>query len=172
LKELIRMAIQAERNPADAVVSNPSADPAQPGGIAATVKRAQDAVAELSADYRNWALADLAKAEQALAEARGHPAAAQPALQRLYGLAHDMKGQGGSFGFPLVTHVAQSLCRLMVGLGGSARHVELPAEDATFGLIEVHLKALRLILEKSVRGEGGEVGQKLVAKLQSMAGQA
>jgi hypothetical protein len=172
LKELIRMAIQAERNPADAVVSNPSADPAQPGGIAATVKRAQDAVAELSVDYRNWALADLAKAEQALAEARGHPAAAQPALQRLYGLAHDMKGQGGSFGFPLVTHVAQSLCRLMVGPGGSARHVELPAEDATFGLIEVHLKALRLILEKSVRGEGGEVGQKLVAKLQSMAGQA
>jgi hypothetical protein len=171
LKELIRMARPAERNPMEPVASNRSADPAATGGIAATVKRAQDAVAELSADYRNWALSDLAKAEQALAEARAHPAAAQPALQRLYGIAHDMKGQGGSFGFPLITHVAQSLCRLLVGPGGNSRHVDLPAEEATFGLIEVHLKALRLILEKSVRGEGGEVGQKLVAKLQAMARQ-
>jgi hypothetical protein len=164
------MAMPAERNPVDPPAARPPDDQGRPGGIAATVKRAQDAVAELSADYQNWALADLAKAEQALAEARVNPAAAQPALQRLYGVTHDMKGQGGSFGFPLVTHVAQSLCRLLVGPGGSARHVELPTGDATFGLVEVHLKALRLILEKSVRGEGGEVGQKLVAKLQAMAG--
>lgn len=164
------MAMPAERNPVDPPAAHPAADRGQAGGIAATVKRAQDAVAELSADYQNWALADLVKAEQALAEARGNPVAAQPALQRLYGVAHDMKGQGGSFGFPLVTHVAQSLCRLLVGPGGSARHAQLPAEEATLGLVEVHLKALRLILEKSVRGEGGEVGQKLVAKLQAMAG--
>ena len=166
------MALPAEPNPLDPNGESPPADngEASPGGIAATVKRAQDAVAELSADYQNWALADLAKAEQALAEARGDLAAAQPALQRLYGIAHDMKGQGGSFGFPLVTHVAQSLCRLLVGPGGGSRHVEIPAEDSVFGLVEVHLKALRLILEKSVRGEGGEVGQKLVAKLQAMAG--
>jgi len=168
------MAMPAERNPLDPIGESQAAgkgDPS-PGGIAATVKRAQDAVAELSADYQNWALADLAKAEQALAEARGDRGAAPAALQRLYGVAHDMKGQGGSFGFPLVTHVAQSLCRLLVGPGRSSRHVELPAEEAAFGLIEVHLKALRLILEKSVRGEGGEVGQKLVAKLQAMAGRS
>jgi chemotaxis protein histidine kinase CheA len=167
------MALPAERNPLDPIGENPPAEKGEtsPGGIAATVKRAQDAVAELSADYQNWALADLGKAEQALAEARGDRAAAQPALQRLYGIAHDMKGQGGSFGFPLVTHVAQSLCRLLVGAGGS-RHVEVPTEDSAFSLIEVHLKALRLILEKSVRGEGGEVGQKLVAKLQAMAGRS
>ena len=164
------MALPAERKPVAPPDAHPAADDGRAGGIAATVRRAQDAVAELSADYQNWALADLAKAEQALSEARADPAAAQPALQRLYGVAHDMKGQGGSFGFPLVTHVAQSLCRLLVGPGGSARHVALPAEEATFGLVEVHLKALRLILEKSVRGEGGEVGQKLVAKLQAMAG--
>jgi Hpt domain-containing protein len=166
------MAMPAERKSLDPIAANLPADPGQAstGGIAATVKRAQDAVAELSADYQNWALADLAKAEEALATARSDRMAAQPALQRLYGVAHDMKGQGGSFGFPLVTHVAQSLCRLLIGPGGSSRHVELPAEDATFGLIEVHLKALRLILEKSVRGEGGEIGQKLVAKLQTMAG--
>jgi chemotaxis protein histidine kinase CheA len=164
------MALPAERKPVAPPDARPAADDGRAGGIAATVRRAQDAVAELSADYQNWALADLAKAEQALSEARADPAAAQPALQRLYGVAHDMKGQGGSFGFPLVTHVAQSLCRLLVGPGSSARHVALPAEEATFGLVEVHLKALRLILEKSVRGEGGEVGQKLVAKLQAMAG--
>lgn len=90
------MAMPAERNPVDPSAARPPADQGRAGGIAATVKRAQDAVAELSADYQNWALADLAKAEQALAEARVNPAAAQPALQRLYGVAHDMKGQGGS----------------------------------------------------------------------------
>ncbi|HWA42188.1 MAG TPA: Hpt domain-containing protein [Hypericibacter adhaerens] len=163
----------AERKPTSAPTESWPADEGrgEAGGIAATVKRAQDAVAELSADYQNWALLDLGKAEQALAEARGDTGAAEPALQRLYGIAHDMKGQGGSFGFPLVTHVAQSLCRLLVAPGSSSRHIAPLADDATYGLIEVHLKALRLILEKSVRGEGGEVGQKLVAKLQAMAGQ-
>jgi hypothetical protein len=60
------MALPAERKPVAPPDARPAADDGRAGGIAATVRRAQDAVAELSADYQNWALADLAKAEQAL----------------------------------------------------------------------------------------------------------
>lgn len=139
------------------------------GDIAAAVRRAQDAVAELGADYRNWALADLARAEAALAEASVDPAAAQAPLQRLYGIAHDMKGQGGSFGFPLVTHIGQSLCRLLHGRAAGVRDVGIEAGEASLALVEIHLKALRLVLEKSIRGEGGEIGQRLVERLQTAA---
>jgi hypothetical protein len=139
------------------------------GGISAAVKRAQDAVAELSADYRSWALADLTRAEAALAEASADPARAETPLQRLYGIAHDMKGQGGSFGFPLVTQIGQSLCRLLHGRATGTREIGLPADEADLALIEIHLKALRLVLEKTIRGEGGEIGQRLVQRLQTVA---
>ncbi|MFZ5790549.1 MAG: Hpt domain-containing protein [Pseudomonadota bacterium] len=145
----------------------PDSGVAADGGISAAVRRARDAVAELSADYRSWALADLTRAEAALSEASADPARAGTPLQRLYGIAHDMKGQGGSFGFPLVTQIGHSLCCLLHGRAAGRREIGLPIDEADLALVEIHLKALRLVLEKSVRGEGGEIGRRLVERLQA-----
>src|SRR6185369_15681308 len=85
-------------------------------------------------------------------------------IKNLYGLAHNIKGQGSSFGYPLVTRIGHSLCTLV--------RQERPFADADLGVMQAHLDALRLILTKDIKGEGGEVGGKLAARLENMVPKA
>jgi hypothetical protein len=129
--------------------------------LAASMQRAEDAVAELAADYSNWALADVKRAEDAFALVKSEPEKRAAHLETLYRVTHDMKGQGGSFGYPLITKIGQSLCRyLHSGEIG----------EAHFPVVQAHIGALRLILEKSVKGDGGVIGGRLVAKLEALTG--
>lgn len=142
-------------------MSSPSPTNLLPESLAAAMLRAEDAVAELAADYTVWAIGDVKRAEDAFALAKSEPEKRHFHLDTLYSAAHDMKGQGGSFGYPLVTKIGQSLCRYL-------HSGEM--DEASFPVIQAHLGALRLIIEKSIKGEGGPVGAKLVAKLESLAG--
>ncbi len=74
--------------------------------------RAEAALAALACDYHAWAAADLVRLRTALAPF-------QP--DRLFAIAHDIKGQAGTFGFPLVTERANALCRMLEGPPDAAR---------------------------------------------------
>jgi hypothetical protein len=128
--------------------------------LEAVLARAQAAVADLAKNYAPSTLADLDRCIAFLKTARETPEQRAAAVKGLYGIAHNIKGQGGSFGYPLVTRIGHSLCTL-------ARQ-ERVFTDADLGVIQAHLDALRLILTKEIKGEGGEVGAKLAARLESM----
>jgi chemotaxis protein histidine kinase CheA len=117
----------------------------------------------LVADYEQWTLSALAGMRAALGEAQAHPESPAEPLRRIFEAAHDLKGQGTSFGYPLITRIAQSLCRLghrPCDAAGAAEHLRVVA---------AHLDVLALILQKQIRGDGGPLGAKLAAKLESMA---
>jgi hypothetical protein len=59
-----------------------------------------------------------------------------------------------------VTRIGHSLCTLV--------RQERDFTDADLGVVQAHLDALRLILAKDIKGEGGEVGAKLAARLENM----
>lgn len=71
----------------------------------AALALAEAALGNLAADYPRWLEADLQRALASLE----HPA--EP--QKCYAILHDIKGQAGTFGYPLVSAVAQLLCRAM-----------------------------------------------------------
>lgn len=73
----------------------------------------------------------------------------------IYRLAHDLKGQGSTFGHELVTRIAQGLC-ILIREGGSCNGPSF-AKHAT-----AHCEALRAVLDKDIRGDGGEHGQALL----------
>lgn len=130
-----------------------------PSGMSQTLARAQAAVAALARDYVNWARADIAACQSHLDDAQAVPADCRAHIQALYGIAHNIKGQGGAFGFPLVTRVGQSLCRLT--------KLERNFTEADLALIAGHLQALRLILDGNLTGEGNTVAQSLATQLES-----
>jgi len=144
--------------PTPANTNQPDADEAS--HPATTLQRAEAAVADLAKDYASWALRDLAKARTALASAVADEEKRGPQVEAVFRVAHDLKGQGGSFGFPLVTKIGHSLCALTRDRlrEYQARHLELA---------KAHLDALELVLTKGIKGEGGKVGAELVAKLES-----
>jgi chemotaxis protein histidine kinase CheA len=128
--------------------------------MSVVLARAKAAVADLAKDYAIWALADVAKARAALApSAAEDPAQRARQVEALFRIAHDLKGQGASFGFPLITQIGQSLCVLT---RDSAQHYQVGHLD----LAKSHLDAIELVLTKGIKGEGGKVGAELVAKLE------
>lgn len=128
-------------------------------GMSETLARAEAAVADLAKGYAGWALADVAKARAALALAREEPAQRARHVEALFRLAHDLKGQGSSFGFPLVTRIAHSLC-------GLTRERARDYQTQHLDLAKAHLDAIELVLAKGIKGEGGKIGAALVARLE------
>jgi hypothetical protein len=145
--------------PMPANSNKPDADETGEEGISTTLARAEAAVANLAQDYASWALADVAKARTALAAAIGDPAGRGQHVEALFRVGHDLKGQGTSFGFPLVTQIGQSLCAL-------TRERARSYESKDLDLAKSHLDALELILTKGIKGDGGKVGAELIAKLE------
>ncbi|MEZ5832517.1 MAG: hypothetical protein R3D05_15195 [Dongiaceae bacterium] len=133
--------------------------------ISSVLARAEAAVAGLARDYAKWALADVAKGRAALAAAMDDPVGRAQHIDALFRIGHDLKGQGTSFGYPLVTKIGQSLCALTRDRARAyeARHLELAKS---------HLDAIDLVLSKGIKGEGGKVGAELVAKLESRVAEA
>lgn len=118
--------------------------------------RAEARVADLADDYRSWVQGDLENLEARMDHAAAMASAGErrEAWNAAYVIAHDIKGQGTTFDYPLVTHVANSLCRYI------EKTVDLDRTDPK--IAQAHLGALRAILVHDVRGDGGALGQQVV----------
>jgi len=125
-----------------------------------TLARAEEATVALRANYTTWARADVDATQSLLDAAKGDPAGRREHLDRLYAAMHNMKGQGSSFGYPLVTRFSQSLCRLLA----PGRELGDPA----LKIAQAHLDALKLVLDQKIAGKGGEVGEKLALRLEGL----
>lgn len=137
-----------------------SGEPEEESSLTAVLARAQAAVADLAKDYTTWAKADVERARAALKAALSETPERARHVEELFRVAHDLKGQGTSFGYPLVTKMADSLCRL-------TRDRKRSYSDADLDLAKSHLDAVYLVLTKEIKGEGGQVGADLAAKLKA-----
>ena len=79
------------------------------------------------------------------------------AITVMRGIAHDIKGQGGSFGYPLITEIGQSLSTLL-------KHDRL-LTDHGLELLSAHLEALSTVLNRAIEGEGGNLGSSFIERL-------
>lgn len=129
-----------------------------------TLARAEQATTALRTNYTQWASVDVERARLLLAEARGDASGGRPQLDQVYAAMHNIKGQGSSFGYPLVTRIGQSMCRL-VAPGRSL-------DDAEFKVAQAHMDALKLVLDKRIAGPGGAAGEALAARLEAMTAAA
>ncbi len=128
--------------------------------------KAEDTIRQLSQDYPNWALEDLAKLEAIFTRVEAENKSgitegdipAKTALREAYRVSHDMRGQGGSFGYPLITHIATSLCRFIDTLE--------TADKPARAILTAHAAAMRAILENNISGEGGPLGHRIVTGLE------
>lgn len=107
------------------------------------VRAAEDAVAQLRDQFTDWAKADIERLKRAV-EAVVPQRADAAAIDQIYAFAHDLKGLGGSFGYSLLSDIADSLCRLTKGL-----NVATPAQRV---LMSAHADSMSLILQEGAAG--------------------
>mgnify|MGYP005999816021 CR=1 FL=1 len=126
---------------------------------------AQPAPPELDADavpdadsFLEWIGEDIARAKQALAAANDKPGDNQAEIRAIFEVVHNVKGQGGSFGYDLLTTVGGSLCNYL-------RVETASASDKQLKVIAAHFAAVDFVLEHNLKGEGGEIGAQLTGKI-------
>ncbi len=128
------------------------------------VKQAEAAVAALAENYTVWVRDDLTKARKALEEARETAPDNAKAVRDIFDVCHNVKGQGGTFGYDLMTMIGASLCDF-------TRDCE-SADADKLKIVEVHLSALDFVVDRKFKGDGGEAGRELLAKLEAYVANA
>ncbi len=133
--------------------------PAQPKEPADLERLAMEAMADLSAKFPAWASGDVQKMKQLLGEARGVFKQARTNIirQDIYPKTHDLKGQGATFGYPLITDIGSHMCRLILS------KTNYTADDLV--VLKNDLQMMETVLWKKLKGDGGSKGAEILRKL-------
>jgi chemotaxis protein histidine kinase CheA len=127
--------------------------------MAATIANAQAAVADLADQYIGWVKDDLTRLEKAAAALAG--TADPERLTAIYDVAHDIKGQGSTFGYQLVTEIGALLCSYLKDCIKKGR--------CDGEVIAAHLQALHTVIDNRVRGDAGALGKEILEALRGAA---
>jgi hypothetical protein len=130
----------------------------RPGFDAQAVARAEAALKALSVNFDDWMNSELARLEAARAAARtaGY---SSDSLAALHHRAHDVKGLGATYGYPLATMVSEQLCRLLDTPEGC------DAARASPSLIDAHVDAVRAIVRAKLKSAEDPTGVALLSEL-------
>ena len=80
-------------------------------------------------------------------------------IDQIYARAHDLKGLGTTYEFPIVTEIAGSLCKL---LGDKSMR-----STASADLIEAHVDTISAMVRDDVKTSDDPVGRTVVATLEA-----
>ncbi|MDZ4776323.1 MAG: Hpt domain-containing protein [Alphaproteobacteria bacterium] len=133
----------------------------KPGGLsfdADALARAEAALKSLSSEFEKW-MGDEVVRMTAARQAARQTNYAEPALLALYSSAHDIKGLGSTYDYPLATLIAASLCKLIETPAGRDRARTKPA------VVEAHVDAIRAAYKAQIKTNEHPVGRELLAEL-------
>jgi len=132
----------------------------QPSIADEVLAKAEAVIDRLSAEYIIHAVRDLENLERFAGMTDGGGRARQPHYGEISRIAHDIRGQGAVFGYPLVTRLADSLCRAMRALG--------PQDRAMTTILESHIAGIRALLIHGVTGAKDRNALAIAAGLELM----
>lgn len=126
----------------------------------AAIAKAEAALKSLSGNFTQWLNDEIAKLEAARA-AITTAGQTSETMESLYLRAHDLKGLGATYGFPVITKIAGLLCRQ---IDDKAKRL-----DVALSLIDAHIDAIKTAARDDIKTEDHPVGQALVQDLEARA---
>jgi hypothetical protein len=121
------------------------------------IARAEAALKSLSGQFAQWLQDEIDKLDAARSaiQAQGLNAAT---AEGLYLRAHDLKGLGSTYEFPLITRIAGSLCKLLDEPDKRAA--------APLFLVDAHIHAIKAAVRDDIRDASHPVGKALAEELE------
>lgn len=136
-------------------IGTPGGEPARID--AAAFEKANAALEQMKEDYPDWVAKHIEELRMHHARCVDSPNERLKRYALMREIAHDMKGQGATFGYPLMTTFASSLHDFVGPRAGTTdNHVEV---------IKSHIDSMAAVIKDRVKGSGGEIGQALTAGL-------
>jgi len=131
------------------------------GGIdASAIARAEEALKAMSAQFGQWLNDEVAKLDKAQADIRNQGYSPETA-EALYFRAHDLKGLGTTYEYPLVTRIAASLCRM---LDDADKRMQAP-----LAVVDAHIDAIKAVVRDKIQTDDHPVGRDLAETLEARA---
>jgi len=125
---------------------------------AEALEAAEQALEEMAEDYPDWVSGLISKLSEQHSRCVDTPENRREYFEQINRIAHDMKGQGGTFGYPLITDFAESLY--------SFTTTRQEITDPMVELVKTHIDSMRAVIKDRVKGDGGELGKQLKASLE------
>lgn len=121
------------------------------------IAKAEAALKSLSGNFAQWLQDEVVKLEAARQRVRAEGVSPET-MESLYLRAHDLKGLGTTYEFPLITRIAASLCRLI-----DDKEKRL---TASMVLIDAHIDGVKAAIRDDIKTEDHPVGKMLVTELE------
>jgi hypothetical protein len=145
--------IQPQRTLRDKIGRVPSID-------AAALDRAEAALKSLSGQFQAWMEDEVFKLDEARNAARA-AGWSEASLADVFLRAHDAKGMGTTYEYPLVTRIAGSLCRF----------IETPEQRdvarQNISVVEAHVDAIKAAVRGGIRTDENPTGRALAVELET-----
>jgi CheY-like chemotaxis protein len=123
------------------------------------LEEAEQQLERAALDFTTWALDYVSKLTKLCAQAL--EADAEVGRGSYFGdinlLALELRGQGGTFGYPLISTFGKMLYNAT--LEGCRE------DDNALGIVKAHIDAMGAVLREKVSGDGGQVGRALLVSL-------
>jgi len=124
------------------------------------IEKAQEVIASLADSYLDSVVEDFRKINEAFEKLEAATGDRKEELMGVFQEALNLKGQGGSFGYDLMTAIGNELCLLIEKLDKAGpREVEA---------IKLHIHSMELVIGEDMKGKGGKAGEKMLAGLQQV----
>ena len=124
-------------------------------------KQAEEAMADLARTFPAMAIGDVQAMKKYLVEASSTFDQERNDIIRtkLYPKAHDLKGQGATFGYPLITDVGAHLCQTITS--------KSTYDPSDLQSIKQDILSMETILWKKLKGDGGTKGAEILKTLRA-----
>ena len=121
------------------------------------IAKAEAALKSLSGNFAQWLQDEVTKLEGARQRVKTEGMNAET-MEFLYLRAHDLKGLGATYEFPLVTRISASLCKL---IDDKDKRMSAPIV-----LIDAHIDAVIAAVREDIRTDEHPVGALLIRELE------
>lgn len=127
------------------------------------IAKAEAALKSLSGNFAQWLSDEIAKLDAARQRVRVEGVNVET-METLYLRAHDLKGLGTTYEFPLITRIGGSLCRMI-----DDKDKRLTVDLA---LIDAHIDAIKAAVRDNIKTEDQPAGRQLLDELERKVGAA
>lgn len=129
-----------------------------PNADQAMINRAEQALNALKSEFGDWLSEEVAKLEECLKACKAQGLKGEMG-EMLFTSAHDLRGLGSTYEFPIITRIAASLSKL----------IETPEqrEDMPMSLVEAHVGAIRAAVNQNIRNADDPIGAALAEELET-----
>ncbi len=124
------------------------------------IEKAEEVIASLSDSYLVSVAEDFRKLDEAVMKLEAATGDRKEELMEVFQGALNLKGQGGTFGYDLMTEIGKGLCRFIEKLDNAGQN-EVEA-------IKLHINSMKWVIGADMKGDGGDDGAKMLAGLQQV----